>query len=83
MNRDQVAAEILAIIRQTFRCPDAEITRETVALDVDGWDSLSHTTLILEVEKRFGLRLPTDKVYDLADVGELIDLVVQSQGAGG
>jgi acyl carrier protein len=80
MSRDEIMAEVAAIIRETFRQPDAEITRDTVALDVDGWDSLSHTMLILGVEKRFGVRLPPERVFDLEDVGELVDLVAQTKG---
>jgi acyl carrier protein len=80
MNRDEIMAEVAGAIRQTFRQPDAEISRDTVALDVDGWDSLSHTMLILEVEKRFGVRLPPERVFDLEDVGELVDLVAETKG---
>ncbi len=81
MSNDQVMEEVAGIIRRTFRQPDAEITRETVALDVDGWDSLSHTILILDIEKHFKVKLPADRVFELADVGELVDLVVQARGA--
>jgi acyl carrier protein len=80
MSKDEIMAEVAGIIRRTFRQPDVEITRDTVALDVDGWDSLSHTMLILEVEKRFGVRLPPERVFDLEDVGELVDLVAETKG---
>ena len=79
MSNDQIMVEVVKIIRDTFRQPQAEISRETVALDVDGWDSLSHTMLILGIEKHFGIRLPPDRVYDLADVGELVDLVAEAK----
>lgn len=79
MTKDEIMSVVAEIIRKTFQQPDVEITRETVALDVDGWDSLSHTMLILDIEKRFGVRLPADRVYDLADVGELVDLVAETK----
>jgi len=80
-SQDAILTDVAVIIRKAFRQPDVEITRETTALDVDGWDSLSHTMLLLDIEKHFGLRLPADRVYDLADVGELVDLIAQTQGA--
>ncbi len=70
---------LCAIIRSTFGQADAEITRETVALDIDGWDSLSHTFLVLAVEERFGVKLPSDRVFELSDVGELADLVAEAK----
>ena len=81
MTKDEIMAQVADIIRATFRQPDAQIDRDTVALDVDGWDSLSHTMLILEVEKTFGVRLPPDRVYELEDVGELVDVIAEAKGA--
>ena len=83
MTKDELLAETAQIIRRTFRQPDAEIDRDTQALDIDGWDSLSHTNLILDLEKHFGVRLPSDRVYDLADVGELVDLIAEAREARG
>jgi len=80
MSEDEIMTQVAGLIRETFDQPDVEIARDTVALDVDGWDSLSHTMLILAVEKQFGIRLPTDRVFELKDVGELVDLVAESKG---
>lgn len=82
MTKDDILAQLGDIIRETFRQPDVEIARETTALDVDGWDSLSHTMLLLDVETHLGVRLPAERVYDLADVGELADLVAEVQAQG-
>jgi len=81
MTKDQILEQTAEIIRETFQQDDAEIDRETTALDVDGWDSLSHTMLLLEVETHFKVRLPADRVYELANVGELVDLVAEVKGA--
>jgi acyl carrier protein len=80
MTKDQILEQTAEIIRETFQQDDAEIDRETTALDVDGWDSLSHTMLLLEVETHFKVRLPADRVYELANVGELVDLVAEVKG---
>ncbi|MDE2483314.1 MAG: acyl carrier protein [bacterium] len=61
---------------ETFRLTDdAVVTRATTSLDVDGWDSLSHALLIMNVEEAFGTELPLERTYELADVGELVDLL--------
>jgi acyl carrier protein len=82
MNGDDILPEVAQIIGRTFRCPPGAITRETTAMDVDGWDSLSHTGLILEIEQRFGLRLPEERMFDLADVGQLVDLIAEARAHG-
>lgn len=80
MSEQDILPIVAGIIRRNFRCPDAAITRETTALDIDGWDSLSHTGLMLEIEQRFGVELPAERMFDLADVGELVDLIAEVRG---
>lgn len=58
-----------------FEDDELVVERSTTARDVDGWDSLRHVTLILQVEHVFSIRFPSSKVASLADVGELVDLV--------
>lgn len=63
------------IFREVFDDDAIEITRTTTADDVDGWDSLSHTNLIVAVEMAFNVRFNLKDTRALKDVGELIDLI--------
>lgn len=74
----EIEAGVFEVIGQTFRCDPAEITRATTAEDVDGWDSLSHTVLLVGIERHFGIRLDHEEVLDLADVGGLVDVVART-----
>jgi acyl carrier protein len=81
--RDETFGRVTVVMRRTFRLPqNVEIERGTTSADVAGWDSLSHALLIMGIEEEFGLTLPFDKMYDLANVGELVDLIRSLQGAG-
>jgi acyl carrier protein len=82
MQDDEILPVVAELIRKTFRCPGAEVTRETTAFDIDGWDSLSHTDLMLAVEQRFGVELPPDRMFDLPDVGALADLIAEARSSG-
>lgn len=76
MTEAEVLARVRAVMIETFRLTDdAVVTRATTSLDVDGWDSLSHALLIMNVEEAFGTELPLERTYELADVGELVDLL--------
>lgn len=74
MSQDVFSA-VAEIIRRTFSAQDEEIDRDTVSLDIDGWDSLSHTTLVLEIERRFRIRINGEEASELGNVGDLVDLV--------
>lgn len=78
-----VLARICAVMTRVFHLPEeAALSRATTASDIKGWDSLSHAMLILNVEEEFGVDLPLDRTYALANVGELVDLVTQAQESG-
>lgn len=70
-----VFQQLSDVVRDVFGCQDVTLTRETTAFDVDGWDSLSHTVLLLRVESAFGIRLPLERVGTVATLGKLADLV--------
>jgi acyl carrier protein len=68
------------VIGKQFRTDPASIGPETTAFDVNGWDSLSHTLLLLEIEKTFGVRIDMRAAFQPANVGELLALIKQSAG---
>ena len=67
---------VATVMRGVFAlAPGQAVTRATNSADVDGWDSLSHSLLILGVEDEFGVDLPLDRTFELQNVGELVDLI--------
>jgi acyl carrier protein len=63
------------IFRDVFNDEDLVISRETSAKDIEEWDSVMHVSLIVNVEKGFGVRFSSSEVAKLQNVGELADLI--------
>lgn len=76
MTRD-VNKAVRAIIAETFDIPADVVTDDTVADDIDGWDSLSHTVLMIRLQNAFGIRIPEAVAADAATVGELTAAVAE------
>lgn len=76
IDRDSAKLRLNEIFREVFDDDSIEIGEEMTAADIDEWDSLSHITLVLSVEKEFGVRLNAAEVGGLANVGKMIDLLV-------
>lgn len=75
-NNEQILQRVAGVMRGVFNVPPGyAVTRETTAVDVEGWDSLSHSLFILAVEDEFGIDLPLDKTYEMQNIGELVDLI--------
>jgi acyl carrier protein len=59
------------------------VSAATTSADIDGWDSLSHSILIMGIEEQFGVELPMERAFELHDVGELMDLIGEAGGERG
>jgi acyl carrier protein len=76
MKREEVMAQVARIIAKQFNIKEGTVGPETTAFDVPGWDSLAHVYLILEIERTCSTQLPAEAAVSAANVGELVDLVV-------
>lgn len=63
------------VFRDVFDDDELSVSRETTADDVEGWDSLKHVALVVNVERAFGVKFGSLEVAGLKNVGELLDLV--------
>jgi acyl carrier protein len=60
------------IFRQVFDDDTLTVAPEMTANDVDGWDSLSHTNLIVAIETKFNIRFTQKELLTFKNVGDLL-----------
>jgi acyl carrier protein len=77
---DDSIAQLNEIFQETFQDNDIEVNRDMTSNDVDGWDSLMHVSLMMNVESSFDVRFNSTEVAVLKSVGELIDLIHTKRG---
>jgi len=70
-----VLKELTEVFQMVFEDDSIVLSREMTADDYDGWDSMSHVTLLMAVEDHFGVTFENWEVMNLPDVGALMDLV--------
>jgi len=70
---DELAKQVRTIIAETFNVDEGEITNETTADDVDGWDSLAHTILMVRLQRNLNLTIPETLAANSETVGALIE----------
>lgn len=76
-----VRSKLGDVLKRFFERDDLELKDETTAQDVEGWDSLAHIGLIMEIEEEFGLRFTVDDIVDLKNVGEMIAMLEKKVAA--
>lgn len=72
---DQILGRLQDCIRSTFFDDSILIDAETTADDVDGWDSLAHVRLLMNIEREFGVSMTDEAVERVSNVGELARFV--------
>lgn len=72
-----ILTELQPIFRDVLDDPNLQITRDSNARNVSGWDSLAHINLISAIEQEFRIKFALGELEDLKDVGEMIDLMQQ------
>ncbi len=80
MNAEQVLAKFEEIFRDNFDDDSIVLTRETTAEDIEDWDSLEQINLLTTIGRTFGLKFTIDDVSGLANVGDMVDLVIKLKG---
>lgn len=75
MEKNEILAKLQNIIRETVDDEDVVITMETVASDIDGWDSLAQVMIVGEIRNEFGVKLTSTEVSSLENVGSLVNAI--------
>jgi acyl carrier protein len=76
MNQAEVIAKLQTIFDNLFLEP-VTLTPVLSAKDVPEWDSLMHISLVIGVEKAFGVRFRVGEVEKTNNIGEFADLILK------
>ena len=80
MTQADVIARLQTIFDNVF-LESIEVTPKLSAKDVPEWDSLTHISLLLAIEKGFGIRFNVGEVEGAQNVGELAELIAKRPNA--
>ena len=76
MTREEVMKTLNEIFCNVFDDDSIVLKDETNANDIDDWDSLEQINLIVAIENEFEMMFDMNEVSDLANVGEMADLIM-------
>ncbi|MGD0207881.1 MAG: acyl carrier protein [Verrucomicrobiota bacterium] len=76
MNQAEVIAQLQTIFDTVFLEP-VVLTLAISAKDVPEWDSLTNISLMVAVEKAFGVRFRVGEIENARNIGEFADLIIK------
>ncbi len=77
MDREEVFQSVVEIAKDVFGNESIELTEESTAADVEEWDSLTHLSLINELEEKYGVGFTFDEVTGSKNLGELLNALMK------
>ena len=76
MNNDQVLEKIQGIARDVIGDDDIQLSFESKPEDIDGWDSLNHVQIVVEVQEQFDVKFSALEMLSWDTVGDMCATVV-------
>ena len=76
MNRDEIFVRIADICKDVFDDETLELTEESCSANVAGWDSLTHLSVISDIEDDFDIAFTMEEINS-KNLGELVDAVIK------
>ena len=77
MTRQEIFEKLNEVFSDVFD-EEITVTEATTAADIEEWDSLTHITLISEVEDTFDIKFSMKDVLGMKNVGEMADIIAKN-----
>jgi acyl carrier protein len=75
MTQQEIYPRLTKIMRDVFDDDNLVVTPELTANDVEGWDSVSHITLVVAIEEAFGIKFKSAELEKMKNVGQLVEQI--------
>jgi acyl carrier protein len=75
VDRTEILSKINVLVRDVFDDDELVLQEDTIADDIDDWDSANHIRLMLAIMEEFQIEFKGSEIAAPENVGELVDLV--------
>ncbi len=75
LDEKEIYERLNKVFRDVFDDEEITVKPETVADDIEDWDSMMHITLVGAVEDEFGVRFKMGEVSTMKNVGEMAEII--------
>ncbi|MHC4957787.1 MAG: acyl carrier protein [Planctomycetota bacterium] len=72
-NREEIASTVKEVFQETLKIDPEQIQPETVLKDDLNLDSLDMIEVVYELEDRFDVQIPEDRIAEIRTFSEVVD----------
>lgn len=81
MENNELYGQLKAIYCTILKKDNVDLTEETTAADIDGWDSLTHMILMDSIEKHFSIKFKLMEIMKFNNVGDMVACIQKKLAA--
>jgi len=74
--KEEVLKKVQDIFMDVLEDEDIELGYNTTSDDIEGWDSLNHIVLIVEIEKEFNFKFKLEKIQNFKNIDEMCEIIL-------
>ena len=78
MGKNEILAQIKESLIDILDKEDFDLTMETTPADVEGWDSLAHFQLVMELQEVYNIKIGAVAIQSWTKVGDIVETVLKS-----
>lgn len=82
MTLPKAPVDPFTVVAETLHCPRASLSAESAMYKDHGWDSFGHVSVIVALEKAYGVSISNDEVMVLTTMKAIIKFSERSREAG-
>jgi acyl carrier protein len=72
-----VSLRVKSVMSKVFNIPAEQINENSSPESIEGWDSLSHLTLVVSLEEEFNLEFTDEQMMDMMDFKSIVNLLTK------
>jgi len=76
-SREEVFDQVKEILVERLEVDEGDVNMDASLRDDLKADSLDQVELIMDIEERFGIKIPDEDAQSLTSVGEAVDYIVE------
>ena len=77
MDEKEIYAKLNEIYQRILKKPVVNLGPDTTAADIPGWDSLTHTILIDEIETTLNIKFKLMEIMNFNNVGDMVACIMK------
>ena len=77
MVKEEILKKLQEIFMDVFADENISLNENTNANDIEGWDSLTHITILEAVQDEYGITFELDEIIEMQNVGDMIDAIAR------